>query len=292
MVPVVLRVNTMSIASARPASAPPIFILSRAPALIPLVGAMLGRHPDCFGAPELNLLAADSIEEMSATLATRDKSQFHGLLRTAAYLYAGEQSMDAVAMAGRWLLRRANRPTWTIFSELRARVAPLRLVDPSRAYSTTPGSLPRIIACAPDAGFVHVVEPASQEAAASETPPPETLAPPGKLSPAQRLAERRKRNERAATEIEAFLADTPPDRVARLDITELTSDPDQALGAICRQFGLADTPANLERMKLPEASPFAGFGPAGANLGNDPAFLIAATRRRRSSAPAADTAAG
>lgn len=281
-----------------PRPAPPLFLVSTAPAEIPLVGAMLGRHPACFGAPELNLLAADSLEELAMVVPSRDKSQFHGLLRAVAHLHAGEQTLDSIAMAGRWVLRRNAHPSWSLFEDLRRRVAPLRLVDPSRAYSTVRGAPQRILASFPDACFVQVIarpvesppiQPAPPEAPGAEpAAEPRTGAPPetGAASPetpspaARRMAELRRRRDGAAADLESFLAAAPERQVVKLDVAGLAEDPRATLRALCLGLGLPASPACLEAMLRPEDSPFAGFGPAGANLGNDPVFLELARDRR------------
>ena len=78
---------------------PPLFILASPRSFTSLTSAMLGQHPETYGVPEINLFYADTIEDILQRL--KDEGQArktHGLLRTIAQLYSGEQSFPAIKM--------------------------------------------------------------------------------------------------------------------------------------------------------------------------------------------------
>jgi len=70
-----------------------------------------------------------------------------------------------------------------------------------------------------------------------------------------------------------FLRAVPQERQLRLRGEELLADPDAHLGRIAEWLGIDRDPAALDRMKHPEDSPFACFGPPNARFGDDPGFL-------------------
>jgi len=57
-------------------------------------------------------------------IADAQQLQVHGLLRAVAYLFAGEQTIAAIAMTRRWLTRRMHWPTGRVFHEIRSKAAP------------------------------------------------------------------------------------------------------------------------------------------------------------------------
>jgi hypothetical protein len=54
---------------------------------------------------------------------------------------------------------------------------------------------------------------------------------------------------------------------------DLLRDPDAYLRRIAAWLGLRTDNEAIQAMKHPEQSPYAGFGPLNARLGNDPSFL-------------------
>src|SRR4051812_32558156 len=96
---------------------PPIFVLAAPHSHGARIGAMLGSHPAAFGVPELNLFVSDTLDGLWSEMADKQQLQIHGLLRTLAYLFAGEQTINAIAMARRWLTRHMHWPTSRVFNE-------------------------------------------------------------------------------------------------------------------------------------------------------------------------------
>src|SRR5262249_41021505 len=70
-----------------------------------------------------------------------------------------------------------------------------------------------------------------------------------------------------------FLENVPAAQKMRVRGEDLLTDRDHGLAKICEWVGLRTDPAAIDAMMHPERSPFACYGPAGANFGNDRSFL-------------------
>jgi hypothetical protein len=254
----------------------PIFILGSPRSFTSLLCAMIGQNPDAYGVPELNLFIAETMDDFIADCGGYKQIQLHGLLRTVAQLCAGEQSLISVEMARRWLGRRLKRTTAAVYRELCDKVAPLRIVDKSPAYSHKRGTLDTIYATFPDALFIHLLRnPRTQGVSMMEvahglmavlansidygTTPP-TIDPQIGWVEVQRT-------------ILDFLQTVPPRQWMRLRGEDALQRPEETLVEIARWAGLADDDLAIEEMMHPERSPYASLGPLGANLGNDINFL-------------------
>ena len=237
---------------------------------------MIGQNPDAYGVPELNLFTAETMGDFVAECGGYKQIQLHGLLRTVAQLHAGEQSLNSVEMARRWLARRLKRTTSEVYSELCDRVAPLRIVDKSPPYSHKRDTLDTIYVTFPDARFIHLVRnPRTQGESVMEvanglmavlvnsidyaTTPP-TIDPQISWAEVQRT-------------ILDFLQTVPPPQSMLLRGEDALQHPKETLAEIARWAGLADDDLAVEAMMHPERSPYASLGPFGAPLGNDINFL-------------------
>ena len=96
----------------------PIIILGAPRSFTSLICAIVGENPLAFGVPELNLFATDRLEELLMQSSNLRQIQLHGLLRTVAHLYAGEQSISSVDMARRWMLTRVQWTTGAVYKEI------------------------------------------------------------------------------------------------------------------------------------------------------------------------------
>ena len=67
----------------------------------------------------------------------------------------------------------------------------------------------------------------------------------------------------------------PPEQTLRVRGEDLLNDPDTYLPQVAAWLGLRTDAEDIEAMKHPECSPYAGLGPTSAWLGNDPKFLHA-----------------
>lgn len=262
----------------------PVFILAAPRSYSSLVGAMIGQHPELYGVPELNLFQCETIEEFNTgeTPSGEKKSPFwksmrHGLLRAIAEIHTGEQSLESVRMAERWLRSREDRSAAEVFRELAEAVAPLRIVEKSPGVLRHRAYLDRMLEAFPDAQFIHLVRhpiPQGESVlkakggigvlmalnAVDQTGPIAALEPQIAWYDAQ-------------VQILRFLDTLPDEQFITLRGEDLLNDLDGTLGELCRWLGVSDSAEAIEAMRHPEDSPYSTMGPANAPLGNDVNFL-------------------
>ncbi|MCB1776278.1 MAG: sulfotransferase [Candidatus Competibacteraceae bacterium] len=271
--------------SARELNREPVFILAPPRSFTSLVSTMLGQHPQMYGFPELNLFMAESMDEFWRGV-DRDggrKSTFwpvmrHGLLRTVAQLYAGEQTIDSVALAYRWIHARASRSTHEIFQELLEKIDPLIAVEKSPGYLRRRSYLDRLREALPQARFIHLLRhPRGQCASVLK-------ARGGKLmlmmlnavdtSGDTAIIEPQILWHDAHALVMEFLNELPREQWLRVQGERILANPDTELPRICQWLELPCGPRELAAMKAPEQSPYAYVGPINARLGNDINFLL------------------
>ena len=255
---------------------PPLFILGSPRSFTSLVCAMLGQHPEVYGVPELNLFVVDTLDEFIDTFGGYRQIQQHGLLRTVAQLYAGEQNIITVDMARRWMMRRHTWKVSDIYKELCQKVSPLRIADKSPVYGGSVEIMKRIEDAFPDANYLHLLRhPITQgqsilniakgimaimaDSIDYSTDPP-TVDPQIMWYDMQ-------------NNILNFLEDIPEQRKMTMRGEDFLNEKDIYLKKICNWLGIADDESAMEAMMHPEDSPFACLGPIGAHLGNDINFL-------------------
>lgn len=266
---------------------PPIFILAPPRSFTSVVCGVIGQHPEIYGMPELNLFQTPTMSEYwtgrraDGSLRSPFWRLFRhdGLLRAVAELYAGEQTIETVEMAKRWVVTRAELTAAEAFDELCAKASPLILLDKSPAYAFRREYLDRIAAAAPDARFIHLLRhPRGQcesflnaeggaigaffLGAVDRTVSPPALDPQFIWRNAQHT-------------ILKFLSDLPRSRWMRIRGEDFMRDVEGAAASVCRWLGVSAAPEAIEEMLHPERSPFARIGPGNARLGNDPNFLDA-----------------
>lgn len=254
----------------------PLFILGSPRSFTSLVCAMIGQHPEIYGVPELNLFVADTLEEFIDTFGGYRQIQQHGLLRTVAHLYAGEQNILSVDMARRWMMRRLTWNISDIYKELCVKVAPLRIADKSPVYGSSVDILKRIQDTFPNAYYLHLLRhPVTQgqsilniakgmmavmaDSIDYSTDPP-TVDP-------QIMWYEMQNN------ILEFLQHIPEDHKMIMRGEDFLNERDANLRKICKWLDIVDDEAAMEAMQHPEDSPYACLGPFGAHLGNDLNFL-------------------
>jgi hypothetical protein len=264
-------------------TAEPLFMLAPPRSFTTVVCAMIGEHPQMLGLPETNLFARDSYVELRELYSKRPRLQ-HGLLRSVAQLGLGGQSAVNIEVAKRWLRAHARASTADLFSDLVAWAAPRRLVDKSPIYVYSRDNLARIQRTFPDAYFLHLLRH-----------PRGTCESMHALR--QRTRERGQGRRRPSADgqdvmdgmhgdvdpdrvwlsphriIVEFLKGVPAERQLRLRGEDLLASPDAHVGHIAAWLGVDTSATALERMKHPEESPFACFGPPNARFGDDPSFL-------------------
>lgn len=268
-----------------PAGRGPLFVLAPPRSFTSLVSTMLGQHPLMYGFPELNLFMAETMDEFWRGTDSDGgrKSTFwpvmrHGLLRTVAQLYVGEQTIDSVALAYRWVRARSRRTTGEVFRELLAKIDPLIAVEKSPAYLRKRLYLDRLLETFPNARFIHLLRhPRAQCESVLK-------ARGGKLmllmlnaidhSAGVPVIEPQILWHDANARIMAFLDELPRQQWRRTRGEDVLRAPDVELAGICDWLGLPCGARELAAMKAPELSPYAHVGPVTARLGNDINFLL------------------
>lgn len=255
---------------------PPLFILSAPRSFTSLLCAMVGQHPQMYGVPELNLFAAETIQQLLSRFSGLEQFQLHGLLRTVAQIYTQEQSIDTIEMAYRWIMQRYTHTTAEVYRELCAQVYPLKIVDKSPCYSTQSATLDRIESAFPDAHYLYIVRhPRAQGRSMMNVADgmmtilgrsiDYSVSPP--CSDPQFLWADIQRT------ILNFLDRIPEHRQKRLRGEEVLGDTEGRFQEIYEWLGLRWDEEAYQSVLRPDQSVYACPGPYGAQLGNDPNFL-------------------
>lgn len=258
--------------------ADPVFILAPGRSFTSIVCGMIGEHPDLYGVPELNLPLADTMEEWWALYWTGETGAAHGLLRTVAQVYFGEQTPTSIRRAARWLRRRSSWDTGELFRQLADDVQPATLVEKSPLIVADSQCLTRLGETFPGARFIHLARhPRTTGHSLLATGWTRYwflhrarsydfgTAPPT-LDPQRMWCDEHMR-------IMRFLRSLPESRSYRVRGEDLLSDPESYLASIAQWLGVAADADSVGRMTHPERSTFASVGPPGARYGNDPSFL-------------------
>ncbi len=267
----------------------PIFILASPRSFTSLISTMLGQHPQAYGVPELNLFVTETMDQQLQRMKGLKQFMMHGLLRTVGQLYGGEQTVNTMDMANRWVGRYRESTNAEVYYELCRKVAPLRIVDKSPVYASKPEILRRLYKAFPEAHFLYLVRhPRTQGQSVMKIKG-------GAIVTALSGAIDRSTNpptvdpqiawHKMQWDILEFLSEVPRERQMHLHGEDILNDPDIYFEKICRWLGFAWDDEILEAILRPEDSPYASPGPFGAHLGNDPNFLKSPEYRYRGIEP-------
>lgn len=262
----------------------PLFILAPPRSFTSLVNAMIGQHPSLLGLPELNLFLTDTMKEFWVGKGKdgNRKSPYwpimrHGLLRTIAHLYGGEQTIEGIAMAFRWIMVRREMSTGDIYKTICRKVSPLIPVDKSPAYIGQIQNLKRLHKCFPNARFIHLIRhPRGQcESVLNAKGGILMLMMAGSVDMTgdEPVIDPQLAWYNGHIQIMNFLDTVPSGQWKRIIAEDLVVDADKGLTEICKWLKLKAGKHELREMKHPENSPFASVGPFNARLGNDINFL-------------------
>jgi hypothetical protein len=237
---------------------------------------MLGQHPEVYSVPEINLFCRGTMQELLDYSVGRLQYMLHGLWRCVAQIHAGEQTVETVEMARRWVQSRANCTTLEVYQELCQKVAPLRLCDKSPAYAKSPRAMARMERAFPDARYIYMTRH-PREQGKSVLSAPQALGTliasdsidydvdPPTIDPQIVWYE-------TQTMILGFLQGVPPERQYRIRGELLLADPKGELEKLCAWLGIAWNDANYEAMCRTEDGVYANMGPYGCMWGNNPGF--------------------
>jgi hypothetical protein len=250
---------------------------------------MIGQHPMAYGLPEVNLFVDETLDELCRRSTRQRQFLIHGLLRTVAELYAGEQTVESIAMAWRWINRRRSHSCGDVYRELCRKVAPRVMVDKSPTYSQKRETLDRSEREFPNARYLFLTRhPIDQGNSMIQAPQGfmQLLASRSlDFSQDPPRVEPQFQWYKTQTSILDFLRHLPPERQFTLRGEDLLLEPEKHLEKICRWLGLEWNEDACARMLRPEDSPFAAQGPLGAPWGNNPGFQRSPKFRRSKKPP-------
>lgn len=288
----------------------PVFILSSPRSFTSVVSGMIGMHPKLYSIPELHLLEKERLDDLiSYFISERQEKKLHGLRRLISQLIIGEQTLDGVHMADRWLERRMSMSTGNLYRELIQMTGQLGFVDKSPAYSLSAETLKRLNETFPKSKFIHLVRhPIGQGLSMAKLLP-------AALTSRQRMAEMRGRYRekingipqlardlifirnsdsdkesdeeyketivmdfqylwlRMQMRIIKFLNEIDKSRVMTLRGEDFLRDPIKTMENISDFAEIPWSEGYSELILHPENSPYACLGPQGAQFGNDVNYL-------------------
>lgn len=238
---------------------------------------MIGQHPDLAGLPELKLFAYPTIGEMEASLPRFwiERGVTHrspGLIRALAECMFGNQQLEALALARSWLRERSLWAGADVLDALMERLRPSGCVEKSPENVETDAALARLAAAYPRARYLHLTRHPMTTQHSIQEHLNRILPGHGQHGqPVSGVAAWFETHRR----ILRFAANLSSHRYMRVRAEDVLNDTPKRLAAIAAWLELRTDADAIEAMTHPEASPFAGFGPAGSGVigGNDPAFL-------------------
>jgi hypothetical protein len=252
---------------------------------------MIGQHPQLYGLPELQLFGYETLGDWQRGCEQASFRMADGLLRTVAQLWFGGQTNEQVRLAAGWIRRRHHMSSGLVLEILMQRVHPRIIVEKSPGVVYHPAALARLYRMFPNARFIHLLRHprgfsesvVKAIGAASELgSPPRWLMeltefsdPEVGLSGVGTDIARDPQNAwyRLHSNIMHFLLDVPSHQTTRLRGEDLLADPDRILREVAKWLSVTQDDSSIEKMKHPEQSPYARFGPPSAYLGNDSYFL-------------------
>lgn len=266
--------------------ASPLFILAAPRSYTSLLCGMIGQHPETYGLPEVNLFLIDELRdfwEVNPGKLAFTNNRRHGLLRTVAELYAGEQTIDTIEMATHWCAARESESGSNIFKEIVEKLDPLVAVDKSPVYCLEKKFLQRIIETFPDARFLHLVRhPISQGASVMNLYDGAFAVTANSIdyTETEAILDPQLAWHDINLNILEFLSEIPNSHQKRIQGEAIMSRPELYLKEIIEWLGLRNDDQAINEMLHPERSPYACLGPLNAMYGNDPNFLRGSSFKR------------
>ncbi len=270
----------------------PVIILASRESGGSYLSAILGAHPEFYGAPQLNVLAFEDLWQLRRYARVPRDSNIHGLLRFLGDRLTGEQSVQSAYAAMRWMGRRIEEPAEAVYKQLTALAAPQRLVDYSPLYAQSRSVMERVLNACQDAAIIHLTRDPIAQGNALRLPVWQTVTASfeqwserGRFHPFYDIFEIGEqyidwsttppvfdpqfawhRTHRAAFDL---LKDAPSDRAMRLQIETLFAAPDQTLQALLQWLGVDASEARVSAMLKAAQTPFDGTGSYAAPFGAD-----------------------
>jgi hypothetical protein len=253
-----------------PAIPPPVWILAAPFSGTSWLAGCLGRHPQLYAVPELNLFLAATVGELLDIYDVGQGGHAHGLLRALAELEFGGQTDAGVAQARHWLTQRRTMATAELALHVASCVAPRRLVVPDSESTLRPSDLERMGGGLSGLHLVHLVRhPWEQGALLAAWARQRLFVPQDYKDHAYRPPQVDPQIPwlRCNRNVEALLSRVDASRWRRIRCEDVEKDPVAALRPVCAWLGVRDDPEALQPMNEPDRWTFAGYGPGTAPYG-------------------------
>jgi hypothetical protein len=257
----------------------PLFLLAPPRSYTSLFNAMIGQHPQAYGMPELNLFNVTHLKNLWHRVSDDiggDTNRRHGLLRTVAEVYGGEQTAATVNMAIHWCAARQEMESGEIYKELVAKLDPRIIVEKSPAYTIATDRLNRMFDTFPDSRFIHLVRhpiPQCESVLKLNNGVFAVFVNSFDFSDDRCVLDPQIAWHDININILNLLARVPKDQQMRLRGEDCMAAPEEHLRGICRWLEIRDDDDAIAQMMKPEKSAYACFGPINALFGNDPNFM-------------------
>ncbi|PIR39365.1 MAG: sulfotransferase family protein [Alphaproteobacteria bacterium CG11_big_fil_rev_8_21_14_0_20_39_49] len=259
---------------------PPLFLLAPPRSYTSIINAMIGQHPEAYGLPELNLFFYNTLLELwnpDSKEVPFDKKSTHGMLRTVAEIFTGEQTDRSIECAEHWCAARQNVPVGEVFNDIRRQLDPLIPVDKSPWYTLDIEFLIRIIESCPDAKFIHLTRHPIKQCESNLSYVDATIVKimnSVDYTKDKAILEPQMIWHDMNINILNFLENyVPKNQYIRMRGEEVMENTEAELVKMCRWLGIRDDAEAIDEMMHPERSSFANFGPLTALFGNDTNFL-------------------
>jgi hypothetical protein len=263
----------------------PLLILCPPRSFSSVVCAILGRHPELYDFPELNLFLADTLGDIldgprllganpNRAPGTPVFPYDVGLTRAVAELHFGSQTPDTLAEARGRLNERRDWSSQRVFDSLLDKIRPRTGVDKSPLNVLSPEFMERARAMYPHARFLHLTRhPVSAMRSMHEFFGKRGFGPVGEDNCRAGWNGYARAWCSAHQAVLNFTATLPAGQVLRMRGEDLLREPDVHLPRVAAWLGIRCDTGAIEAMKHPENSPFASAGPLQGWAGYDPKFL-------------------
>lgn len=259
---------------------PPLFLLAPPRSYTSIINSMIGQHPEAYGLPELNMFFYGTMLELWNPYPREvpfDKKSTHGIVRTVAEIFTGEQTDRSIECAEHWCASRQKAPVGEVFNDIRKQLDPLIPVDKSPWYTLDINFLIRIIESCPDAKFIHLTRHPTKQCESNLKYVNATIVKimnsidytkdEAILEPQMVWHDM---NINILNFLEGYV---PKEQYIRIRGENIMQNTQEELAKICQWLGIRDDAEAIDEMMHPERSPFANFGPITALFGNDTNFL-------------------
>jgi hypothetical protein len=274
----------------------PLIILCPPRSFSSVICAMIGQHPELYGFPELNLFAAETMEELlgldeheAGRNGGGGRSYIIGLLRVVSELRLKKQTPCALSDALTWIHARRQWTTKRTLDWLLGQISPRMGVEKSTCTATSRKSMERARALYPGARFLHLTRhPATSVQSMLECHrlfQPVDDAAWDDRSIRKYCAQLWSHAHRSIMDFTAstMVTASVPGQCLRIRAEDLLLYPDTYLLKIASWLALDGSSDAIEAMKHPEYSPYARA--AGTHLRGDTDFKFSKDPRLRAIEP-------